>query len=197
MFNPVGGKKYVLHGPVDDLLCQCASLSSHGTVCTEVRAHFINVSSVFYFCRIHNNVLCTNKRNLKWRWNTRFVGSAGEKTDPGSHIHTHVTLFHIRWVWERLTRCNRRLLWFSPQHLLWWRLLCFSSVKQVGKVGVYRERWEIHSGGVMLQAAQSSFSCVPLQTAFFLFETNYHVSFSYPDFYLCCAGNFTLIIRSV
>lgn len=151
---------------------------------------FISVEYIIMCCALTNRL-----------WNVvetlGLLDQPVKKTDPGSHIHTHVTLFHIRWVWERLTRCNRRLLWFSPQHLLWWRLLCFSSVKQVGKVGVYRERWEIHSGGVMLQAAQSSFSCVPSQTAFFQFETNYHVSFSYPYLYLCCAGNFTLIIRSV
>lgn len=95
MFNPVGGKKYVLHGPVDDLLCQCASLSSRGTVCTEVRAHFINVSSVFYFCGIHNNVLCTNKQTLKCRWNSWFVGSAGEKNRSRvSHSHTRDTISH-------------------------------------------------------------------------------------------------------
>ena len=47
---------------------------------------------------------------------------------------------------------------------------CVSPVwGRLEKVGVCRERWEIHSGGVMLQAAQSSFSCVPSQTAFFFF----------------------------
>lgn len=48
LFCLVSGKKYLLNGPMGNLVCQFASLSSHGTACNEVFAQLF----MSYFCGI-------------------------------------------------------------------------------------------------------------------------------------------------
>lgn len=73
------------------LVCHFASFSSHGTVCTEVFAHFINVSSLFFSSVEYKNqnkqeMLCELKNKKNYIQTVSVIGS---------HIHLQMTLFYI------------------------------------------------------------------------------------------------------
>lgn len=98
------------------------------------------------------------------------------KIDPRSH-----TLIHQmrRDRDECLARCNRRLLWcFHHTCCSEGCCVCALCSGLEKSMGVYRERWEIHRGGVTQQILLFHVfsSRQPV-----LVETNHCVSFSFPD----------------
>lgn len=119
------------------------------------------------------------------------------KIDPGSHIHMHMTLFHIKWVWKHdkpLTRCNQRLLQCF-QHTCFGEGYCVS----VCEAGWKSRRASTERG----ERFTAEVRCCRLQillfswTAFSVRDRIIASRFLCPDLYLCCAGNSALIIRSV
>ncbi len=82
-----------------------------------------------------------------------------------------------------------------PPHLLQWRLLCFCSVKQVGKVGGCLQR-EVRDSQWRCDTADCRFFlCFSTHSLFCLRDiTTLTSPFSYPDLCLCCAGNSALTV---
>lgn len=83
------------------------------------------------------------------------------------------------WQMSYCTRCNWRLLWcFHHACCREGCCVCALCSRLEKSMGVYRERWEIHRGGVTQQILLFHVfsSRQPV-----LAETNHHVSFSIPD----------------
>lgn len=134
-----------------------SSLCRHSTVCSEAFAPSINVSFVFYFCRIH-----------KWKWSAK-------QTDILTPSEWCESIAIMHWQRERMALLAKE--WESKWilEMKWWdhrkshqvqlETSAIFPTHRLGKgcaravhsrlekksVRGHRERWDIHTGGVRLQ----------------------------------------------